>query len=226
MPFLDDTSPREETRGPTWASFATIAGQVERLIAVNAAFAVVCLPGVVALVFPELPGWLRLVLGILTATALPPALAALYSLAGVACREQHVDLGLAQELVRTLSGRGLRVLGPLYGTFGVLLWLGMFAADLGLSAITTAATLLILLWSVCATYWGPLFGREPGQSARRLARESVRLTVRYPAQSLTTWVIAGLAMVVGAVSIVGLVLITPTMVAVLHTHRLDSLPRA
>jgi hypothetical protein len=225
MPFLDDTSPREEVRGPTWAAFATIAGQVERLITVNVAWALVCVPGVIALAYPELPGWLRLVLGLLSATALPPALAVLYSLAGVACRDQHVDLGLTRELVRTLSGRGLRVLGPLYGTFGVLIWIGLFAAARGLSAVTTAATLLILLWSVCATYWGPLFAREPERSARELALESVQLTRRYPAQSLTIWLVSGLAVVVGAVSIVGLVLIVPVLVALLHTHRLEGLTR-
>ncbi|WP_129669807.1 hypothetical protein [Phytoactinopolyspora endophytica] len=223
MPFLDDIGPRDERRGPTWAAFATIGGQVERLVAVNVGWSLVAAPGVVALAFAELPGWLRIMLGLASASALPLATAALFALAGVACREQHVDLALAKELTRELAGRSVRVLAPLYGTFGVLVWAGIMAGMAGFSALTTVVTLVALLWSVCAIYWGPLFVAQPHRSARHIARTSVRLVTRHPEQSLWTWVMTAAVLVVGAVSIAGLVLIVPVLVAVLHAHRLERL---
>ena len=101
MPFLDDTGPRDEARGPVWAAFATVASQVERLVAANVVWAVQLAPGLVALGFPGLPGWLRVVLVLYSASVLPPATAVLYGLAAEACEGQHIDMGLARELLRS-----------------------------------------------------------------------------------------------------------------------------
>lgn len=223
MPFLDDTSPRDEPRRPVWAAFATIADQVERLVAANVGWALVLAPGVVALAFPELPGWLRIILGLVSATLLPPATAVLYGLAAEACRGQHVDAGLARELVRELGAASLRTLAPLYGTFGVLVWGAVVAAAAGLAPLVTVLTLAVLVWSVCATYWGPLFVADPTLPPGRLATEAARLVWRHPERTLGTWLLTGVFLLVGVVSIAGLVLIVPMLVAVAQTHRLRDL---
>jgi hypothetical protein len=219
MPFLDDTGPRDERRGPIWAAFATISSQVERMVAANVGWALQLVPGLLALPFSELPGWLRIVFALYSATALPPATAVLFGIAAEACRGQHVDLGLAGELLREYAGRSVRTLAPLYGTFGVLLWAAVLSDARDLGPVVAVLTLLTLLWSVCATYWGPLFVAKPELSPVALARESVRLTRRRPEGTLATWAVVGVSWIVGAVSIGGLVLIVPMFVATLQTHR-------
>jgi hypothetical protein len=219
MPFLDDTGPRDERRGPIWASFATIASQVERMVAANLGWALQLVPALLALAFPQLPGWLRIVLGLYSATALPPATAVLFGLAAEACREQHIDMGLAGELLREYALRSARTLAPLYGTFGVLIWAAVLSDAQELAPIVVVLTLVTLLWSVCGTYWGPLFVARPELSMTGLARESVRLSRRCPEGTLATWAMVGASWIVGAVSIGGLVLIVPMFVATLQTHR-------
>ena len=179
-------------------------------------------PGGIALAFPELPVWLRVVLGLYSATVLPPATAVLFGLAAEACRGQHVDAGLAGELLRAYAARSLRTLAPLYGTFGVLGWAALLASQLDLSAVLAVLTLAILVWSVCATYWGPSFVADPDVSLGALARTSVRLTWRRPEQTLGTWLIVGVSLLIGVVSIGGLVLIVPMLVAILQTHRFET----
>jgi hypothetical protein len=219
MPFLDDTGPRDERRGPIWGSFATVASQVERMVAANVAWALQVAPGALALAFPQLPGWLRIVFGLYSATVLPPVTAMLFGLAAEACRGQHIDAALAWEIVKERAAHSLRTLAPLYGTFGVLVWAAFFAQASSLAPLVVVLTAAILVWSVCATYWGPLFAARPELGLAGLARESVRLAWRRPEQTLATWLMVGVSWVIGAISIGGLVLIVPMFVAILQTHR-------
>jgi len=219
MPFLEDIGPRDERRGPIWASFATVGGQVERMVFANLAWAVQVMPLGAALAFTGLPWWLRIVLGLYSATVLPAATAVLFGLAAEACRGQHIDAGLAVELLRAYAARSVQCLAPLYGTFGVLIWAVVLAHARGLSLPVAGLTLVILVWSVCATYWGPMFAEDPSRSVVVLARESIRLTLRRPEQTLASWAMVAVSWVMGAVSIGGLVLIVPMFVAVLQTHR-------
>jgi hypothetical protein len=226
VPFLDDIGPRDERRGPIWAAFATVAEQVERMVAANVVWAIQLAPGVLALAFPGWPGWLRVLLGLYSATVVIPATAVLFGLAAEACRGQHVDAGLAGELLRSYAGRSIGTLAPLYGTFGVLVWLAVLAHALDLGFAVAALTLLILLWSVCATYWGPLFVDQPSLSAVGIARASVSLVWRRPEQTLATWCMVAVAWVVGVISIGGLVLIVPMLVVILQTHRYLAVSRS
>jgi len=98
------------------------------------------------------------------------------------------------------------------------------ALDLGFAV--AALTLLILLWSVCATYWGPLFVDQPSLSAVGIARASVSLVWRRPEQTLATWCMVAVAWVVGVISIGGLVLIVPMLVVILQTHRYLAVSRS
>jgi hypothetical protein len=219
MPFLHDIDPRDEQRSPAWAAFATIGGQVERMVAVNVGWALQLAPGGVALAFPEIPAWLRVPLILYSATVLGPATAVLFGVARYACRGQHVDVQLVKDLARQFVVPSLRTLAPLYGTFGVLIWALVATGPVGLAFLQTPLTLTLLLWSVCATYWGPLLITGTSATVRSVAVTSVRLTWRYPGQTLWTWVLTGAALVLGVVSIGGLVLVVPIFIAVLQTHR-------
>jgi hypothetical protein len=221
MPFLDDTGVRDEPRGPIWDAFAALADQIERLVAVNVGWAVQLLPGVLALAFPEWPFWLRIALLLYSGTALVPLTGALYGLVRRAAERDHLSLEISRELLRDLAVPSLRTLAPLFGTFGVLLWAWVILqiAAPQLSVAIALIVLVSLLWLVCATYWGPLLADEPDLSALAVARRSVEMVWRYPAETMATVAVTILAALVGIVSIGGLVLIAPVLVALLQTCR-------
>ena len=92
--------------------------------------------------------------------------------------------------------------------------------------MTTLATLACLLWYLCATYWGPMLAIDPGADVVSVARGSLRHVWRYPAETFLTGLVAAVALVVGMVSIGGLMLIVPVLIALLHTQRyLDLMAR-
>ena len=218
MPFVADIATRDESRGPIWEPFAVIRDNVELLLALNLGWSMQLLPGVLALAFPQLPLWLRLTMGIYSATALIPATAVLYALTLAAARGEHVSMELALLSLRDLALPSFRTLSPLYGVFGVLIWLAIMVGP-AMPVMTTLATLTCLLWYLCATYWGPILVVRPGADVAELIRGSIRLVWRYPAETFVTALMAAVALVVGMVSIGGLVLIVPVVIALLHTKR-------
>lgn len=218
MPFFGDIETRDEARGPIWGPFATIRDNVERLVALNLGWSIQLLPGIFALAFPQLPFWLRVTMGLYSATVAIPATGVLYALSLAATRGEHLSLELALNHLRELAVPSFRTLAPLYGVFGALIWAVILAGPV-IPAVTTLATLASLVWYLCATYWGPLLVCDPGDSAASIAGRSARLVWRYPAETLTTALVVAAALVVGVVSIGGLVLIVPVVIALLHTQR-------
>lgn len=220
MPFLDDIGVRDDDdRGPVWEAFAALADQVERLVAVNVAWASQLLPGVLALGFPEWPAWLRVGLGLYSATALVPATGTLFGLAEYARRRDHLSVELARQLFRQLAMPSFRVLAPLYGTLGVLVWATLLASWGGPVIVGALLVFALLLALVCATYWGPLLAARPDAPATALARRSVELAWRDPGATLGTGAVTALALVIGVVSVGGLFLIVPVVIALLQTCR-------
>jgi hypothetical protein len=219
VPFLQDIEPRDEPRTPVWAAFATVASQVERLVAVNVVWALQLAPGLLALAFPGMPAGLRIAMLLYSAVAVAPATAVLYGVAAHACRHQHVDPGLVVQLARELTLPGLKILGPLAGSFGILLWTMVAASSVGLDPLNAPLTLAVLLWSLCAIMWGPTIAGGHFHGIRGVVRASAHLVWSHPGQMLWTWVMSVVAAVIGAVSIGGLVLIVPIFIAILHTHR-------
>lgn len=218
MPFFQDTETRDEGRGPIWSPFAVIRDNVERFVLVNLSWSIQLLPGVLALAFPELPSWLRIVMGLYSATVIVPATGALYALSFAATRGEHVSLDLARHYFRQLAIPSFRALAPLYGVFGVLIWVGIFSNSIAPS-VTTMATLAALLWYLCAIYWGPLLILQPEMPAVTMAARSIQIVWRHPAESLATGFIAAVALVIGLVSIAGLFLIVPVVLTLLHCER-------
>lgn len=222
MPFLGDIESRDEPRGPIWGPFAVIRDNVERLVALNLGWSLQLAPGAVALALPQLPLWLRVVMGLYSATAAIPATGVLYALSFAATRGEHLSLDLALHELRKIALPSFRVLTPLYGVFGVLIWAALLAGPT-VPAVMTVVTLGCLLWYLCATYWGPLLVDCRELSAWQAAGRSAQLVWRYPVETLATALVAALALVVGMISIGGLVLIVPVVITLLHTQRFREL---
>ena len=218
MPFVADIETRDDSRGPIWGPFAVIRDNVELLLVLNLGWSMQLLPGVLALAFPHLPVWLRLAMGIYSATALIPATGVLYALTLAATRGQHVSMELAILSLRDLVLPSFRTLTPLYGLFGVLIWLAVIVGP-AMPVLTTLATLACLLWYLCATFWGPMLVTHPDADVASVVRGSILLVWRYPAETFVTAVVAAVALVVGMISIGGLVLIVPVVIVLLHTQR-------
>src|SRR5215213_6405871 len=218
MPFVADIEARDESRGPIWRSLAVVRDNVELLLVLNLGWSMQLLPGVLALAFPQLPLWLRLTMGIYSATVLIPATGVLYALTLAAARGEHVSLELASLSLRDLALPSFRTLAPLYGVFGVLIWLAIIIGP-AMPILTTLVTLICLLWYLCATFWGPMLVTHPDADVASLVCGSRLLVWRYPAETFGTSLVAAVALVVGMVSIGGLVLIVPVVIALLHTQR-------
>ncbi len=224
MPFVADIEARDEPRGAIWQSFSLIRDNVEQLVALNLAWSVQLIPGLLALAFPQWPLWPRVALGLYSATAVIPATGVLYALALAATRGEPLSRDLALDSLRQLLMPSFRVLTPLYGAFGILIWLVLLVGP-GAPFVSTLATLAGLLWSLCATYWAPLLVSNPSTSVVRVARRSIVLAWRYPAETLVTALVAAAALLVGMISIGGLFLIVPVVIALLHTQRYLDLTR-
>jgi hypothetical protein len=218
MPFVADIETKGDAQGPIWEPFAVIRDNVESLVVLNLGWSMQLLPGVLALAFPQLPLWLRLIMGVYSATALIPATGVLYALALAATRGEQVSRELAILSWRELALPSFRVLTPLYGVFGILIWLAILVGPT-LPVVTTLATLVCLLWYLCATYWGPMLAVHPDADVASVVRGSLRLVWRYPAETFVTGLVAAVALVVGMISIGGLMLIVPVAIALLHTQR-------
>jgi hypothetical protein len=225
MPFVADIEARNDAPGPIWGPFAVIRDNIESLVVLNLGWSLQLLPGVLALAFPQLPTWLRIAMGFYSATAMIPATGVLYALTLAATRGEQVSRELAILSWRQLALPSLRMLTPLYGVFGLLIWLAILVGPT-VPIVTTLATLACLLWYLCATYLGPLLAVDPDADVVSIARGSLRLVWRYPAETFVTGLAAAVALVIGMVSIGGLVLIVPVVIAMLHTQRyLDLMAR-
>jgi len=218
MPFVADTETRGDSQGPIWGPFTVIRDNIESLVVLNLGWSMQLLPGVLALAFPQLPLGLRLIMAVYSATAVIPATGVLYALTLAATRGEQVSRELAILSWRELALPSIKMLTPLYGVFGVLIWLAIIVGPTA-PVVTTLATLAGLLWYLCATFWGPMLAVDPDAEIISIVRGSLRFVWRYPAETFVTGLVAAVALLVGMVSIGGLVLIVPVVIALLHTQR-------
>jgi hypothetical protein len=220
MPFQDDTGVSDEQkRGPLWGVFALFAGQVERMVALNLAWSLNLLPMVIAFAAGDLPLPLRLVLLLYTAVMLPPATATLFGVVRQVLRYENINPALVREQWALMWLAGYRTLMPLYSLLGLL----------GFMALTTqggAGVLVQLaLWFVlvAANYWGPLLAVQPEAQPWAIAADSLRLLWRYPAQTLLVSAAVALVLLIGSISIGGLFLAVPVLIALLQTAMYEHL---
>lgn len=226
MPFFDNTGvDLDEEHGPIWAAIATLRDQLERFVVLNLAWSIQIVPALAAVMLPEWPWVVRVPLFLYSGVALAVATGLLYGLVWAAVEREPLSLELAQDELRRLALPGMRSLAPLYGLFGLLLvvvtWSSVIQTDTGASryfVIEVVARLLLLLLLLCSMYWGPLFARDPHSPAWAIARKSLALVWQAPGRSLVLFGVVLLAGVIGAVSIGGVFLIVPVVIALLQTH--------
>src|SRR5215217_9702583 len=125
MPFVADIETRGDAQGPIWGPSTVIRDNIESLVLLNLGWSMQLLPGVLALAFPQLPLWLRLIMVVYSATAVIPATGVLYALTLAATRGEQVSRELAILSWRELALPSIKMLTPLYGVFGVLIWLAI-----------------------------------------------------------------------------------------------------
>lgn len=221
MPFFDDAGiVRENHRGPVVGALAVFGEQVERMVGVNLAWAATLAPAAAAFAFPELPAVVRGVLLAGSSLAVVPATGALYRLAAAAMDGDEVGGRAAIDAVRSSWLTSLRVLGPLYGVVVALALTAVLATGLHPVAAVVAqvATLLALTASM---FWGALLARIPDATSAGLLRGSLLLAWRSPALTaragFATLVFAG----IGALTVAGLALAVPAVLALLHTNLVD-----
>jgi hypothetical protein len=126
---------------------------------------------------------------------------------------------MVKEDLCALAIPSLIALSPLLGTLALFFWLAVLVSGMHLLLLDVLLRFGVLALLVCSLYWGPLFVEYPGRSSLFLFRQSVLLVWRYPGPTLLTGMIVLFAMVLGVVSIGGLFLIVPVVVAVLQTRR-------
>ncbi len=214
MPFLDDTGFDTSERSPLWSAFALIADQLERMIVLNVFWALQWIPLLIAFGWTELPAAVRVILIGYTLIACAPATVVLYGMVRLAAQHETLHVYQVWDLLRARGLGGAKALVPLIGIIGVLL-LGSSVQNILFSALCQLGLLLMLVFS---NYWGVLLAARPIDNPLRLLAESARLAWRFPVQTVIVQGAVLLALVLGTISIGGLVLIVPVVIAVLQTQ--------
>lgn len=224
MPFFDDNGIDEDTlHSPIWGTFTVLKDNLERLIALNLCWSVNLVPGLIGMAFPSLPLWLRIPLVIYSILVMAPATGTLYVMVAGMNENEPPQLDTIWQTFRAMLIPSIRVIAPLYGLIGCLFWTIVFLAPLRLVAVDTLLQLCLLFLLFLSTYWGPALGHQPQQSLWQTIRETTRLAFRYPYQTLISDAIILLALILGAISIGGLFLIVPVLVAIAQTFRYQDL---
>lgn len=218
MPFVDDTGVHlENHRGPLWGAFAMLGDRLDRMVIINLAWSIQLLPVIVALAFPELPAWLRLLMIFYTGLAFVPATIVLYGLINRAYAQENLDIAVTRQLLREMTVPGLKNLMPLYSLLGFLMWGANWANFANLQVVEVTAVLIGLLLATTANYWGPLFVEDPRRSPLAILRRSVHLLWVFPIQTILVAGMVLVALVIGAISVGGLFLIIPVLIGLLQT---------
>ena len=103
--------------------------------------------------------------------------------------------------------------------------LAYLAQGAHLLILDVLARLAFLCAAVFALYWGPLFAASPERPPWAILGESIRLVWRGPLSSLLGFLAVLLAWLLGFVSVGGVVLIVPALVALLQTEHYNHLAR-
>ncbi len=218
MPFFDDSGPRpEEEHGPIGRSFALVKDQLERLVLLNILWALQCVPLMVGWAF-EMPLPLRIGLTLYTAFALVPATGTLFAVVAEVSESIPLDKDVILNSLKEQFKPSLLKLLPLLSLFGLLVLAVTFFDGQGWLIPDTLARLLILLLVVVSLYWGPLLIYKPELSALGILRRSIQLVLKVPSRTIMTGLVCLLAIILGAISIIGFVAIVPVLVALFQVQ--------
>lgn len=218
MPFFDDSGARpEQERSAVWRSFALIKDQLERLILINLLWALQAVPLLVALVF-ELPFALRVALSAYSALVLAPATATLFAVVADLSEGVPLDAAMLWGHFKEQIKPGFLKLLPLLSLFYWLALLAGYASGRGWLAVDVLAQLVFLLLLVLSLSWGPLLVCEPQLQAWGILSRSVQRLLKFPGRTLLLGLVCLLALALGIVSIAGLMLIVPVLIALFQVQ--------
>jgi len=162
----------------------------------------------------------------LTVIGGPPAGAALYAAARGTALHQHVDLRLFTTALRAYFLKSWMV--GLVGLFGILFWwvdLTLYVNLLGGSSVLGWAGAIIIfylgvIWLHTLSYAWSLMVCRDDLRLKQLLRNGLILSLRFPANTITTSIIAGV-LLLGAIYVPPLIgLVIPALVALLGLHNL------
>lgn len=214
MPFFDDTGANPEAeRHPIWRSFALVRDQLERMVALNIAWAMQGVPLLVSWAFPQIPAELKILLALYSAFALVPATATLFAALNQTSDGIPLDVPLIGACLKEQFRPSLLKLLPLYSLFYWLALGAYFAAAGEVLILDVLARLAILVLAVFSIYWGPLLVSKPELSAWGVLLQSVQCFWRSPSQTLLIGFVCLLALLLGIISVAGLFLIVPVSIA-------------
>jgi hypothetical protein len=226
MPFQDDTGiTLDEHRGPLWSVFAIFGSQLERLILLNLGWALQLVPAMAALILAGLPIPVRVLMVVYTGMAVPPATAVMYGMCSCAADEDMLHIDLLTEVFKDMAWPGLRTLAPLLGSLGLVAWLAQQANAAGLFPVSALLQIALLIMLVTANYWGPLLIVHPDRPAHELFAMALRLVWYYPAPTALLSLVVLVTGVIGAISIGGLFLAIPVIIALLQIQMFRRLTR-
>lgn len=228
MPFFDDSGPRiEEEQAPLARSFALLRDQLERMVALNLLWAVQGFPLLIAWAFP-MPEFVRVLLTLYSALAIPPTTATVFAVLRQISDSVPLDLRLLVECFRQQAISGFLKLMPLYSLFFWLAVLAALSEGQGWLMLDVLARLFLLLLLLISLYWGPLLVDHPDWSLPQLQLRAVQLVWRSPAQTLLLGVACLVSLLLGVISIAGMVLIIPVLIMLfqIEFYRAVSPPRS
>lgn len=224
MPFFEDIGADDEAlQRPIWGAFALVKDNLEGLILANIGWALQLLPAVLAFCFVMLPLFVRIIFVLYSLVAIVPATGVLFKLMARVCQYETLRMDIVREDFRAVVRSSFVSLSPLAGALALIFWLSIFSSSLHIFLLDVLLRFTLLFLLVCSLYWGALFVEYPGRSALFLLRKSALLVWRYPLPTFQTGIVVVLALVLGAISIGGLVLIVPVVMALLQTRRCHTL---
>jgi hypothetical protein len=197
-------------------SFALIKGQWLRMLLLNFFWAIQAVPLLMALVFSTWPYGLRIGLSIYSVLALVPATAALYATLDQVSDGAQLSFGLVRDCLKAQFTNAYLKLLPLYSLFFWLLLVDRLAINKSLFVEATLVRLVILILGILSLYWGPAMVNVSALSAIGLFIASYKLLWHRPGKTLLASLYCLLSLVLGVVTIVGMLLIAPVLVVLIQ----------
>lgn len=197
-------------------SIALWRAQWPAMLLLNFAWVILFVPLVLALAFPAWPYGLRIALSLFSVFALIPATAALYAILHRVCDGASLGFDLAWQGLKAQFVNAFTRLLPLNSLLFWLILADRWAIGKSLFIEATIVRLLILILAVLSLYWGPTMVDVPALSAIGLFIASYKLFWHRPGKTLLAGLSCLLILVLGAVTILGMLLIAPVLLVLVQ----------
>ena len=199
-------------------SLALVRAQWQGMVLLNLFWAVQAVPLLLALVFSAWPYGLRIGLSIYSVLALIPATATLYASLNQVSDGARLSFSLVKESLKSQFTNAYIKLLPLYSLFFWLILADRWAIGKSLFVEATIVRLVILILGILSLYWGPAMVEVPALSAIGLFIASYKLLWHRPGKTLQAGLLWLLGLVLGIVTVAGMLLIAPVWMVLIQTQ--------